>query len=161
MFGTLTSHSSVPHALLPYLFYSSPPHPQQNNDLPELSALLRAHNLLFTPSAIRQCAFAVLLSLTKIKVHSIYLWRKKKKRKKNNIWLTAPKLATHVHWTSATDWQLYSNFRIFKDNDKNRTFMGEYVMWIRSGTGSTHPREDNWVATWMKSSGSYKESRHY
>ena len=27
-------------------------------------------------------------------------------------------------------------------------------IWIRSGTGSTQPREDNWVATWWRSSGS-------
>ena len=30
----------------------------------------------------------------------------------------------------------------------------KFKMWIRSGTGSTQPREDNWVATWLRSSGS-------
>ena len=28
----------------------------------------------------------------------------------------------------------------------------KYWMWIRSGTASTQPREDNWVATWLRSS---------
>jgi hypothetical protein len=27
-------------------------------------------------------------------------------------------------------------------------------MWIRSGTGSTQPREDKWVPTWLRTSGS-------
>ena len=27
-------------------------------------------------------------------------------------------------------------------------------IWIRSRTGSTRPREDNWVATWLRSSDS-------
>jgi hypothetical protein len=30
-----------------------------------------------------------------------------------------------------------------------------------SGTGSTQPREDNWGATWKKSSGSGLENRNY
>ena len=34
-------------------------------------------------------------------------------------------------------------------------------MWIRSRMGCTQPREDNWVATWLWSSGSDYESRHY
>ena len=30
----------------------------------------------------------------------------------------------------------------------------QILMWFRSGTGSTQPREDNWVATWLRSGGS-------
>ena len=30
----------------------------------------------------------------------------------------------------------------------------KFQMWTRSGTGSTQPREDNWIATWLRSSGS-------
>jgi hypothetical protein len=30
-------------------------------------------------------------------------------------------------------------------------------MWIKSGTGFTQPREDNWVATLLRSSGSIKK----
>ena len=30
----------------------------------------------------------------------------------------------------------------------------KFSMWIRSGTGSTQPREDKWVPTWLRTSGS-------
>ena len=36
-----------------------------------------------------------------------------------------------------------------------------FQMWIRPGTGSTQPCEDNWVATRLRSSGSDYESQHY